>query len=186
MQPPTGGAVAEVVPSFGPWADELWEAHRGDYLCLAVRDRAMMNALIMLDTTKLEGKAYMKKHCIRGLMLELTESVMLHRPEHPEQFLQEVLARQAQQQLDEAAGAAAQAGPGSFDLDGVQGFAVAAMSPKCTTAPGGGLFRKCVLRSSPRSIADAILNKSAPGATITISSPHLEVSQFDRTDRIRA
>ncbi|MAT84341.1 MAG: hypothetical protein CMD39_08635 [Gammaproteobacteria bacterium] len=43
---PTGGAVAEVVPSFGPWADELWEAHRGDYLCLAVRDRAMMNALM--------------------------------------------------------------------------------------------------------------------------------------------
>ena len=39
-----------------------------------------------------EAEAYMKKHCIRGLMLELTESVMLYRPEHPEQFLQEVLA----------------------------------------------------------------------------------------------
>ena len=58
-----------------------------------------------------EAEAYVKKHSISALMRELTESVILHRPEHPEQFLQEVLARQAQQQRDEAAGAAAQAGP---------------------------------------------------------------------------
>ena len=38
-----------------------------------------------------------------------SDGMLLHRPEHPEQFLQEVLARQAQQQIDEAAGSAAQA-----------------------------------------------------------------------------
>ena len=82
--------------------------------------------------------------------------------------------------------AAAQAGPGSLLFDGVQGFAVAAISPKWTTAPGGGLFLKCVLKSSPCSIADAMESRSAPGATITISSPQRLVSQFESTDRIRA
>ena len=71
-------------------------------------------------------------------------------------------------------------------FDGVQGLAVAAMSPKWTTAPGGGLFLKCVRKSSPLNIAAAMESRSAPGATMTISSPHLLVSQFESTDRTRA
>jgi hypothetical protein len=39
-------ATAEVVDSFGPWADELWERCKGDYLAIAVRDSDSMNALI--------------------------------------------------------------------------------------------------------------------------------------------
>lgn len=37
---------AEVVAEFGSWADDIWEQHKGDYTCLAVRDRQMMNALM--------------------------------------------------------------------------------------------------------------------------------------------
>jgi hypothetical protein len=37
---------ATVVESFGPWADELWAAHRDQYQCLAHRSGAMMNALL--------------------------------------------------------------------------------------------------------------------------------------------
>ena len=55
-----------------------------------------------MATARQRLEAYVKKHSISALMRELTESVILHRPEHPEQFLQEVLARQAQQQRDEA------------------------------------------------------------------------------------
>jgi hypothetical protein len=39
-------AHVEVVQEFGPWADDLWEANKGAYQCLAVRDRDMMNALM--------------------------------------------------------------------------------------------------------------------------------------------
>lgn len=39
-------ATAEVVDSFGDWADELWDAHKGAYRCLAIRDRATMNRLV--------------------------------------------------------------------------------------------------------------------------------------------
>ena len=42
----SAGATAEVVDSFGDWADELWNAHKGAYGCLAVRDRATMNRLL--------------------------------------------------------------------------------------------------------------------------------------------
>lgn len=42
----SAGATAEVVASFGDWADELWDAHKGAYRCLAVRDRATMNRLL--------------------------------------------------------------------------------------------------------------------------------------------
>ncbi len=34
------------VDEFGAWADELWQAHKQSYKCLAARDRAMMNALM--------------------------------------------------------------------------------------------------------------------------------------------
>lgn len=39
-------AAAHVVDSFGPWADELWEAAKDDYGCLAVRDRKTMNRIL--------------------------------------------------------------------------------------------------------------------------------------------
>jgi len=39
-------ATAIVVDEFGDWADALWKAHGGEYRCLAVRDRAMMNTLM--------------------------------------------------------------------------------------------------------------------------------------------
>ncbi|MEQ9004303.1 MAG: hypothetical protein RIE74_12115 [Pseudomonadales bacterium] len=41
-----GSATASEVPEFGSWADELWQAHGEEYACAAVRDRAMMNALL--------------------------------------------------------------------------------------------------------------------------------------------
>lgn len=40
------GVSTKVVSEFGAWADELWERAHGSYLCLAVRDRTMMNALM--------------------------------------------------------------------------------------------------------------------------------------------
>jgi hypothetical protein len=39
-------ATAEVVDSFGPWADELWESCKSSYQAIAVRDSASMNVLI--------------------------------------------------------------------------------------------------------------------------------------------
>ncbi|MEZ5458844.1 MAG: hypothetical protein R3E65_05910 [Steroidobacteraceae bacterium] len=42
----SGDGVATVVNEFGDWADQLWSSARGEYACLAVRDSAMMNALI--------------------------------------------------------------------------------------------------------------------------------------------
>ena len=39
-------ARAEVVESFGDWADELWERNKEYYSCLAVRDKRMMNTLL--------------------------------------------------------------------------------------------------------------------------------------------
>lgn len=39
-------AVATVVEQFGEWADEVWAESHASYECLAVRDRAMMNALL--------------------------------------------------------------------------------------------------------------------------------------------
>ena len=39
-------ATAEVVDSFGDWADELWQSCHGAYECLAVRDSAAMNRLL--------------------------------------------------------------------------------------------------------------------------------------------
>ncbi len=38
-------ASATEVPSFGPWADELWSRCKGRYTAIAVRDAASMNAL---------------------------------------------------------------------------------------------------------------------------------------------
>lgn len=38
-------AEVEIVPSFGPWADELWERVKERYDAIAVRDAAVMNAL---------------------------------------------------------------------------------------------------------------------------------------------
>jgi hypothetical protein len=38
-------AKAVEVPSFGPWADELWQRCKGAYAAIAVRDAASMNAL---------------------------------------------------------------------------------------------------------------------------------------------
>ncbi|MBX3707348.1 MAG: hypothetical protein KF911_12025 [Pseudomonadales bacterium] len=43
---PRSAVHAEVVGSFGAWADELWVAHRVRYRCLAVRDSRMMNRLL--------------------------------------------------------------------------------------------------------------------------------------------
>lgn len=39
-------AEPEVVPSFGGWADALWDRVRGRYDAIAVRDAASMNALV--------------------------------------------------------------------------------------------------------------------------------------------
>jgi len=39
-------ARAEVVETFGDWADELWERNKGFYSCIAVRDKRMMNTLL--------------------------------------------------------------------------------------------------------------------------------------------
>lgn len=44
-------ATAEVVPEFGPWADELWERVKGRYDAIAVRDAASMRALIPREHT---------------------------------------------------------------------------------------------------------------------------------------
>lgn len=41
-----GRASAEVVQSFGSWADSLWEQNAPQYRCVAVRDAAMMNRLV--------------------------------------------------------------------------------------------------------------------------------------------
>ncbi|MDQ3032015.1 MAG: hypothetical protein M3Y87_06335 [Myxococcota bacterium] len=38
-------AKAEIVPSFGAWADEIWDRGKDDYAALAVRDAAAMNTL---------------------------------------------------------------------------------------------------------------------------------------------
>ena len=47
MVPPVAfRAKAEVVESFGDWADDLWERNKDLYECLAVRDKAMMNTLL--------------------------------------------------------------------------------------------------------------------------------------------
>ena len=40
---------AEVVPSFGEWADSLWERCRDEYKALALRDSATMNDLVPED-----------------------------------------------------------------------------------------------------------------------------------------
>lgn len=37
---------AQVEPTFGRWADQLWDRHASRYSALAVRDRAMMNTLV--------------------------------------------------------------------------------------------------------------------------------------------
>ncbi len=42
-------AEASVVPSFGGWADELWERARGRYDAVALRDADMMNDLLPVD-----------------------------------------------------------------------------------------------------------------------------------------
>jgi hypothetical protein len=39
-------ATATVVDEFAGWTDEIWRASRSSYSCLAVRDSAMMNALL--------------------------------------------------------------------------------------------------------------------------------------------
>ena len=39
-------AVAEKVPTFGPWADELWEQNYSKYTCVAVRDQKTLNRLM--------------------------------------------------------------------------------------------------------------------------------------------
>ena len=38
-------ATATEVPSFGPWADDLWQRHKDSYLAVACRDMASMNDL---------------------------------------------------------------------------------------------------------------------------------------------
>jgi hypothetical protein len=42
-------ARAEVVPEFGPWADEIWERCADRYSVIALRDRVTMNALLPED-----------------------------------------------------------------------------------------------------------------------------------------
>lgn len=39
-------ARAELVPEFGPWADEIWQRCRHGYVALAVRDSEVMNTLV--------------------------------------------------------------------------------------------------------------------------------------------
>lgn len=39
-------AKGEVIPRFDAWADALWERSKGDYAAIAVRNAAMMNALL--------------------------------------------------------------------------------------------------------------------------------------------
>lgn len=39
-------ADAQVVDTFGDWADDLWDANHAAYTCLAVRDRTTMNRLL--------------------------------------------------------------------------------------------------------------------------------------------
>lgn len=45
----TGGAEAEQVEDFGPWADEVWERCRGHYSVIGLRDATTMNALLPLE-----------------------------------------------------------------------------------------------------------------------------------------
>jgi hypothetical protein len=47
-------AVATVVPTFGAWADELWQRCRARYAAIALRDAASMNALVP-DSSWLKG-----------------------------------------------------------------------------------------------------------------------------------
>jgi hypothetical protein len=47
-------AVATVVPTFGPWADELWLQCKDRYAAIALRDAASMNALVP-DNSWLKG-----------------------------------------------------------------------------------------------------------------------------------
>jgi hypothetical protein len=42
----SGGAEAQVVERFGPWADELWQRCAGRYTVIGVRDQATLNALM--------------------------------------------------------------------------------------------------------------------------------------------
>ncbi|UJR82693.1 Hypothetical protein I5071_47580 [Sandaracinus amylolyticus] len=48
------GAKAEVVSSFGPWADALWERAKHDYDAIAVRDARVMNTLLPEGETQPE------------------------------------------------------------------------------------------------------------------------------------
>ena len=41
-------ATATVVPTFGPWADDLWQRCKGRYAAIALRDAASMNVLVPL------------------------------------------------------------------------------------------------------------------------------------------
>lgn len=46
------GAIAEVVPRFGDWADAIWDGARGHYALLARRDAAELNMLYPPDAAK--------------------------------------------------------------------------------------------------------------------------------------
>lgn len=50
-------ASAEVVGSFGGWADEVWERSKGRYDAIAVRDAASMNTLVPQEHTTDEWPA---------------------------------------------------------------------------------------------------------------------------------
>ena len=78
--------------------------------------------------------AYVDRHKLRELMLQLAERVILHQPDKPEQFLQEELARRAQQAESATQG---------------QGAGVAPVTDACTlrlhvecSGPGSGTLSR--------------------------------------------
>ncbi|MCA9575700.1 MAG: hypothetical protein R3B40_08700 [Polyangiales bacterium] len=59
-------AEAQVVPSFGPWADALWERAKDRYAAIAVRDASAMNTLVPSEHHTLEWPAPTRLRVVRG------------------------------------------------------------------------------------------------------------------------
>ena len=65
----------------GSEINQIWNPSKHPFLEFFVMGAKTPVAASVSLRDRAEAEAYMKKHCIRGLMLELTESVMLYRPE---------------------------------------------------------------------------------------------------------
>lgn len=71
-------SAATVVPEFGPWADQLWEAAKGRYDAIAVRDADTMNLMVPRQHTTLEWPEPIRLRVVKGERT-LGWAVVLHR-----------------------------------------------------------------------------------------------------------